>query len=130
MDGTDGGDRVLAVGDLVAVIAVVAIGRVSHYGFAGLADLLTTAETIAPFVLGYAIAALLADAYDERALTSLGWSVRIGGVVAIAGANLGLLLRGLPLLAGGVAWPFPLVLTGTLLAVVVGWRAVFVTLWG
>lgn len=126
-DRTDSNARLLATGDLLGVMAVVVAGIFSHEGVAGLVNVLAAAETVAPFLLGYSFVAILLDAYDERATRSPIWGARIGVVAGLAGANVGLLLRGLPVLEGGVAWPFPLVITGSIVAVVVAWRLVFVT---
>lgn len=127
-DRTDSNARLLATGDLLGVTAVVVAGLLSHEGVAGLVNVLAAAETIAPFLLGYSFVAILLDAYDERSTNSPSWSARMGLVAGLAGANVGLLLRGLPVLEGGVAWPFPLVITGSIVAVVVAWRLLFVTL--
>lgn len=116
--------RVLAAGDLLVVVAVVAWGIVDHRGPSGLLALGRTAETIGPFALGFALVALLAGTYARRPGATFGRSLRAVTVAWLGGANVGFLLRGSPFLAGGVTWPFPLVLTGGVLVGLLAWRAV------
>ena len=117
-------------GDLLVVSLVVAAGIVEHHGFAGLADPFTTVETIVPFAVGWLLCAALAGLYRADALTDPRTAGRLTAVTALAAVNVGLLLRASPYFAGGTAWPFPLVITGTVLGIVVPWRLALVRLLG
>ncbi len=117
-------------GDLLVVTAVVAAGIVEHHGLSGLADPFTTVETIVPFAAGWLLCAGLAGLYRSDALTDPRVAARLTTLTALAAANVGLLLRASPYFTGGMAWPFPLVMTGTVLVVVLPWRLVLVRLFG
>lgn len=123
-DRFDDPGRILATGDLFVILAVVAWGIVDHHGISGLLELRETAETIAPFVLGFVVVALLAGTYRTRSQATLATSLRSVTVAWLGGANLGFLLRGSPFLPGGNAWPFPVVLTVTVLVGLLAWRAI------
>lgn len=117
-------------GDLLVVTAVVAAGIVEHHGLAGLADPFTAVGTVVPFAVGWLLCASLAGLYRPDALTDARVAARLTSLTALAAVNVGLLLRASPYFAGGTAWPFPLVMTGTVLVVVVPWRLVLVRLFG
>ncbi len=106
----------LAVGDAAVVAAVVLAGQMSH-GTEPLAAPLATLETLGPFLAGWLVAAGLVGVYRAApgafGLVAGAW---------LAGANLGLLARGSPYLSGGTTWPFPLVITGTTLGMLLLWR--------
>jgi len=110
----------LAAGDAAVVAAVVLAGQVSH-GTNPLAAPLETVETVGPFLAGWLVAAGLLGVYRAE-----GHALRLVTGAWIAGANLGLLVRGSPLVAGGTTWPFPLVITGTTLGAVLLWRGAVV----
>ncbi|WP_226479065.1 DUF3054 domain-containing protein [Natrinema amylolyticum] len=106
--------------DVVLVAAMVLYGYVDHGGDP-IAAPLAALETIAPFVIGWLAVAVIADVYardrllgrDELRLTAIAW---------IAAANVGLMIRGSPLFQGGTSWPFPVVITVSVLVVLLGWR--------
>ena len=110
----------LAVGDAAVVTGVVIAGLVSH-GTNPLVAPLAAAETLAPFLVGYLVAAGLVGVYRTDAE---GDALRLVAGAWLAGANLGLLARGSPFLSGGTTWPFPLVITGTTLGGLLLWRGV------
>ncbi|MCL9813176.1 DUF3054 domain-containing protein [Natranaeroarchaeum aerophilus] len=117
-------------GDLLVVSLVVAGGIVEHHGLAGLTDPFTTLETVIPFAVGWLLCAGIAGLYRPDVLTDPRVAARHTTLTALAAVNVGLLLRASPYFAGGTAWPFPLVMTGTVLVVVVPWRLVLVRLFG
>ncbi|PSQ39291.1 DUF3054 domain-containing protein [Halobacteriales archaeon SW_5_70_135] len=114
----------LAVGDAAVVVGVVVAGQVSH-GTTPLAAPLSTAETLASFLAGWLVAAGLVGVYSGDDLRR---SWRLVAGAWLAGANLGLIARASPLFSGGAAWPFPLVITGTTLGMLLLWRGALVAL--
>ncbi|MBZ6496539.1 DUF3054 domain-containing protein [Natrinema longum] len=112
-----------AVVDVVLIAGLVLLGRIEH-GVNPIAEPIASLETVAPFVIGWAAIAALAGIYtrdrpvgkERLRLTTLSW---------IAAANVGLMLRASALFDGGATWPFPLVITGFGLIVLLGWRAAY-----
>ncbi len=127
-----GNSRRLGVlaGDLLAVIGIVSVGLYQHHGAAGFASPLSAAETITPFVVGWLLCAGLAGLYGTEVLTDLGTAARLSAVTTFAAVNIALVLRASPLFEGSATWPFNLVMTVTVLAVVVPWRLVVARLLG
>lgn len=105
---------VAAIADLVLILLFAVIGRRSHDEGGALAGTLTVA---APFLIGYAIAAVACR------LDRSPWSVRRALLIAPVAVGLGLVLRGT---AFGRAIPpaFILVALITITALLVGWRLV------
>lgn len=120
----------ILVADLLAVTGIVAAGLIEHYGIAGLADPLTAAETILPFAAGWLLCAPLAGLYRSDVVADTAAAGRLAAVSALAAVNVGLVLRASPYFDGGAAWPFPLVMTATVLVVVVPWRLALARLLG
>lgn len=119
-DGFDRERIVTAVVDVCLVAALVLLGNIEHGGDP-IADPIDSLGTVAPFVIGWLSVALLAGIYTrDRPLDADG--VRLIAVTWIASANVGLMLRASSLFDGGMTWPFPLVITGTGLIVLLGWR--------
>jgi len=118
----------VAAGDLVAIGAVVGWGLYSHYGAAAFATPIDSFMTVLPFLLGWPIPAVLAGVYEDGVIGDQLAAARYVTVAWIAGANLGLILRASPLFEGSAIWPFPLVMTGSVLVVLLGWRVVAATL--
>lgn len=103
--------------DVVLVVAFAAVGRASHesgvLGDGGL-GLLTTAW---PFVAALAVGWLVSAAW-RRPLAPIRSGIPVWAVTVVGG----MLLRALS--GQGTAVPFIVVATLTLLALLVGWRAV------
>ncbi|ELY63973.1 DUF3054 domain-containing protein [Natrinema versiforme] len=120
-DRPTGRERVgTAAVDTLLVAGFVLFGRIEHGGNP-LAEPLASLETIAPFVIGWLAVALLAGIYTrDRPVGRDG--LRLTAVAWIAAANVGLMLRASPLFEGSATWPFPLVITGFGLLVLLGWR--------
>lgn len=97
-------------------------GQTNH-GVGPLSMPLAAAPTLAPFLAGWLAAAVLVGVYGgeepRRSWRAVAW---------LAGANLGPIARGSPLLPGGTTWPFPLVTTGTTLGALLLWRGTLVAL--
>jgi len=118
----------VAAGDLLAIGAVVGWGLYSHHGAAAFATPVDSFMTVLPFLLGWPIPAVLAGVYEDGVIADPLAAARYVTVAWIAGANLSLILRTSPLFEGSAAWPFGLVVTGSVLVVLLGWRVVATTL--
>lgn len=113
--------HLLLVGDAVAVTGLIVAGELSH-DVDPLASPLVVADTLAPFLLGWFLAAPLLGAFAAEAVDRPLPAARLAAGVWLAAANVGLVLRGSPLYSGGTTWPFPLVITGIGMVVMVTWR--------
>ena len=100
--------------DLVLIIVFAVIGRRSHDEGTALVGTLTVA---APFLIGYAIAAVVGR-LDRAPL-----SVSRAALVAVVAVSLGLVLRG-TVFDRGLAPAFVVVAFVTITALLVGWRLV------
>ncbi|RQG90578.1 DUF3054 domain-containing protein [Natrarchaeobius chitinivorans] len=118
---------VIGVLDVVLLSALVAGGALSH-GHDPITAPIETLETVLPFVLGWLVVAAIAGVYTSDVSSSVGRTIRLLTVTWLGAANVGLLLRQSALFDGGAAWPFPLVMTGLGLLVIVGWRVVVTAL--
>ncbi len=118
----------VAAGDLLAIGAVVGWGLYSHHGAAAFATPVDSFMTVLPFLLGWPIPAALAGVYEDDVIDDPLAAARYATVAWIAGANVGLILRASSLFEGSAIWPFPLVITGSVLVVLLGWRVVAATL--
>jgi hypothetical protein len=124
----------LAVGDHVVVAAVVAMGVVEHHGVEGLTDAQQVIESVGPFLVGYAVAAVLVGCYEARTTATtpdelrspLAIAVELRSVLAaiVGAAGIGLVIRTSPGIEGGATWPFGLVIIGTLTVGLLAWRGV------
>ncbi len=111
----------LVAGDLLAIGGFVAAGRFQHWG-SPIGDPAVFAEVLAPFLIGWTVAALLGGLYTRDAVLfprrAVSWTLP-AWVVAVA---IAMALRSTREFAGGTAWTFiavTLVVGGTM---VVGWR--------
>lgn len=115
---------VLAVGDVLLILAFVAAGEVRH-GVDPLARPGVVVDTAIPFVLAWFLAATVAGLYVP------GWSSRAAAVRTAAAwpaaTLLALGLRATPLFHGDFALAFLLVSVGVGLLLLVPWRVAIVT---
>jgi len=118
----------VAAGDLLAIVAVVGWGLYSHYGAAAFATPVDSLMTVLPFALGWPIPAVLAGVYEDGVIDDPLATARYVTVAWIAGANISLILRTSPLFEGSAVWPFPLVVTGSVFVVLLGWRVAVASL--
>lgn len=118
--------RVLALAaiDVLVIAALILVGQRSH-GIGLLSDPVASVETMIPFVAGWIVISLLAGVYARDVATSVPRTARLTAVTWIAAANIGLLLRASDLFSGGAEWPFGLVMTGTGLIALLGWRVLY-----
>jgi hypothetical protein len=87
----DGSAAPLAVGDVIAIVAVIAIGMTSHGSLTGPVAL---AETAAPFLVGWAIASVPVGAYSAGAAESAKAAVPLAIRSWIPAAVIGVAIRG------------------------------------
>ena len=127
--GTDRRVLVLAIGDLVAIVALILVGQLSH-DIDPVTEPLASIESMVPFLVGWLVISVLAGVYAHEIATSVARTARSTTVAWIAAANVGLIIRSTPLFDGGAVWPFNLVLTGTGLVVLLGWRIGYATVVG
>ena len=111
-------DPILAGIDIVLVVGLIVAGLLSH-GTSPVADPLASTESVLPFLVGWLAVSTLAGLYrPSRTVVPL-QAARWSALCWLAAANVGFLIRGSPLVDGGVAWEFTVVLTGLGLAVIV-----------
>ena len=87
----DGSAAPLAVGDLVAILVVIAIGMSNHNSLTGVVALL---ETAAPFLLGWAVTSVPIGAYSAGAAESAKAAVPLAIRSWIPAAVIGVAIRG------------------------------------
>lgn len=122
--GIDRSPRTLGVvaGDLAAIVLVLSAGMLRH-GVNPLARPGHAAAVVAPFVLGWVLAAPAAGAYAREAREDLRASVGTAAVAWVVAAPVGAALRATPPLPGRSPPTFVLVVAGVGLAALVAWRA-------
>jgi hypothetical protein len=122
----DGRAAPLAVGDLLVVAALFGAGTVHHNGLAFVASNPGyLAGTIAPFLLGWVIAAPLLGAYAPGAAESAKAAVPLALRSWLLADAIALGLRATPFVAGGVQLSFVLVSLGVGLVGLALWRTLF-----
>lgn len=113
--------------DLAIVAGLIVVGQLTH-GQHPIDDPIASLESIVPFVLAWiAIAGIMGLYRSDSGHTPFGVA-RDTTVCWLAAANVGFLLRGSPLFAGGVPWGFTAVLTGLGLVAIVTSRVGIVVL--
>jgi hypothetical protein len=122
----DGRAAPLAVGDLLVVAILFSVGTVHHNGLAFVASNPGyLAATIAPFLLGWVIAAPLLGAYAPGAAESAKAAVPLALRSWLLADAIALGLRATPFVAGGVQLSFVLVSLGVGLVGLALWRTLF-----
>jgi hypothetical protein len=115
--------RALAVGDSLALLAVLLAGEVHHYGVGRLTAVGAMAPTLLSFVLGWLLVATLLGVYERTPDGRARHSLRLVVGTWLGAANVGLLVRG-SVFDDPAAYPFPLVVTGLTLVGLVAWRGI------
>lgn len=91
----DTGAAPLAVGDLLAILLIVAVGMVNHHGVDGvLADPVNVVVTALPFLAGWALAATFIGAYSPGAAESAKAAIPLGVRSWVPAAVIGIVIRG------------------------------------
>jgi hypothetical protein len=106
------GTLLLAVGDLLVLVGFLVIGELSH-GVHPVESPLVVADTVAPFFVGWVVAALAVGAYAPGATRSVRTAVLRAAAAWVGAAAIGLALRATTLFHGGSPLSFALVVTGT-----------------
>ncbi|WP_222918947.1 DUF3054 domain-containing protein [Natrinema sp. SYSU A 869] len=120
-DSAAGRERIAAVVIDVSLVATMVLYGYIDHGGDPIADPLASLKTIVPFAIGWLAVALLAGVYTRDRLLGRD-DLRLTAIAWIAAANVGLMIRGSPLFQGGTSWPFPVVITVSVLVVLLGWR--------
>ncbi|WP_121744723.1 DUF3054 domain-containing protein [Natronorubrum halophilum] len=118
----------LGAGDVGLVGGFVLVGQLSH-DVNPIEQPLTSLEALAPFVIGWLVVAAIAGVYSRSVSASVTRAARMTTVAWLGAANVGLLLRQ-SLFGDTAAWPFPLVITGFGLLLLIGWRVGYAALRG
>lgn len=109
------------VGDLAIIAAQLSYGLITH-GTDPLADLPYTAETVAPFLLGWLLVAPMVGIYTARVRESFTETLLGVGIAWLVAALIGVGLRATPWLVGGAPPTFVLVTVVTGLVTLLPWR--------
>jgi hypothetical protein len=112
---------VLLLGDLTIIVLQLSAGLLTH-GIDPLAVPAYTAETAAPFLLGWLLVAPLFGVYTEGVRESFAETVLSVGIAWIVAALIGVGLRVTPWLSGGAPAAFVAVTIGVGLAALLPWR--------
>lgn len=120
---TSRSDWIVAAGDLCLIIVVIVAGQLSH-GVSPISAPLDSIETLLPFLFGWVLLVALLDLYRGPRVSDLATGVRTLIAAWLGAAGVGLVIRSSPYFDGGAAWPFGLVIIGTVLVVLVPWRVV------
>lgn len=110
--------------DTAAIVGLVLVGLHRH-DVNPLVRPLYALDTVVPFAVGWLVCSGLLGLYRGRRRTDFGPHLRAVTVCWLAAANVAFLIRGSSVTSGSIAWPFPLVLTGFGLIVVLGSRIAF-----
>lgn len=121
----------LAVGDLVVLIGLLTIGALQHNTVAYLqANPVYLLGVLAPFLIGWAIAAPVVGAYSPGAVESAKSSLPLTIRSWVPAAAIAFVLRASPLFHGGVQLSFVAVVFLLGLVSLTGWRYVYFLLRG
>lgn len=115
----------LLVGDLLAFLVFVMVGRLSH----GLTSdwLINVARIATPFLLGWAVAALMLGVYRPRLLRTPTRFLLLSAAAVVLGDLIGFGLRAW-LFQNSVPLTFALTSVAFTLLFVAGWRGIYVVL--
>jgi hypothetical protein len=115
----------LAVGDLIALIALLTVGALNHSTAEFLsANPLYLLEVYAPFLIAWALVAPLVGAYSAGAVETAKSSVPLAVRSWIPAAVVGLALRAF-VFRGGAALAFAIVMLALGSLALGGWRALY-----
>jgi hypothetical protein len=120
----DAGALPLAVVDVVAIVGLLTAGTVHHNGVAFVsANPLYLAGVLAPFLLGWVVAAPLLGAYSPGAAESAKAAIPLAVRSWIVADLVGVGLRATPIFSGGFAITFVAIslVTGLVAIVAVRW---------
>ena len=119
----------LALGDALIIVAFLALGALRH-NVNPITQPLRMADTAAPFLLGWAIAAPLIGAYAPRARQSVRRGISLAVGAWLAAAIIGSALRATTYFHGNAPLSFVAVTFGVGAVFLAAWRAVVVSFLG
>ena len=119
----------LALGDAAVIVAFLSLGAMRH-NVNPIAQPLRIADTVAPFLLGWIVAAPLVGAYAPRARRSVRAGVGFAVVAWLAADLIGSALRATPYFHGNAPLSFVAVTFGVGAVFLAVWRAVATRLLG
>ncbi|WP_135828524.1 DUF3054 domain-containing protein [Halorussus halobius] len=112
----------LALGDLLVILGFLMVGELNH-GVDPVASPLVVADTVAPFLAGWVVGALVFRSYAPGATRTVRSAVfRAAGAWVLAAA-IGLALRATPYFHGNSPASFAMVVTSVGVASLSTWRA-------
>ena len=120
--------RLLIVGDLLAFLTFVILGRIVHAD-SGPADWLLNAPRIAaPFLLGWTVAATILGAYPRAAQLSSSRFLLVSLAALLAGDLIAFAVRAY-VFSDPVTLPFVLTSLAFTTLLVVGWRVLYISVY-
>ena len=112
----------LAAGDLLVIIGFLVVGELRH-DVNPVESPLVVADTVAPFLVGWIVAALAVGAYAPGATRTVKAAVLRIAAAWVGASAIGLALRATPYFHGDSPVSFALVVTGMGAAFLAAWRA-------
>lgn len=123
VEGT-GRTLALGVGDVLVVVAVLTAGMLRH-GVDPMTERTHAVAVIAPFLVGWLLAAPILGAYARTTLSSTRATVWAGAVAWLVATLVGVSFRATPAFPGTVTGLFAFVMIGFGLLGIVAWRLAF-----
>ena len=117
-------NRVLAAGDLLALLAFVILGRIVHAGSGPVDWLVNMPRIAAPFLLGWVVAAPVFGAYRRASAISTGRFLLNSALTLMAADLIAFAVRGY-VIADAVTLPFVLTAVAMTALFVIGWRLLY-----
>jgi hypothetical protein len=121
------GTALLAVGDLLVLVGFLVVGELRH-GVNPVESPLVVADTVAPFLLGWVVAALAVGVYGPGATRTVKTAVARAAGAWVLAAILGLSLRSTSLFHGDAPLSFAFVVTGIGVVSFSAWRGLVASL--
>ena len=118
----------LAIGDVLALTVFVAAGQQQHQTGLAIGNPLAFFETLTPFLLGWAVAAVVGGLYTTDALVTARRAVSWTFPAWVLAVVVAMALRASPLFTGGAALTFVVVTFVVGGVLLVGWRALAATM--
>lgn len=118
----------LALGDVLVLAGFLTMGSVNH-GVNPISMPGHVAGTVAPFLVGWVVASLVAGAYAPDATRTVRTAVLRAVAAWVPAAAIGLTLRSTAFFHGDSPWTFALVVTGVGIVSFSAWRAFAAYVW-
>jgi ABC-type arginine transport system permease subunit len=118
----------LALGDVLVLASFLTMGSLNH-GVDPVSMPGRVAGTVAPFLVGWVVASLVAGAYAPDATRTVRTAVLRAVAAWVPAAAIGLTLRSTEFFHGDSPWTFALVVTGVGIVSFSAWRAFAAYVW-